>query len=188
MSILLLCFTWKPHWKILHVENLNYSPLLKVCELAYVALLHWYIILKSYNQTICVVAWQKNLAESTKVLIPKLLLLPIRHVWPIGWPGTGKKIWHLQNALLDESRVLNLKCPTHFAGRGVLEWRVVFPMQGMGSTRKRLPWSKIMSLDLQFKMIWTGSQLMGKEHVYCVESYTISYAMITILRWRTLPA
>jgi hypothetical protein len=29
---------------------------------------------------------------------------------------------------------------------------------------------------------------MGKEHVFHVESYMISYALIAILRWRILPA
>jgi hypothetical protein len=43
-----------------------------------------------------------------------------------------------QNALLNESRVLNSKCPKQFAGREVLKRRVVLPVRGIGSTRKRL--------------------------------------------------
>jgi hypothetical protein len=68
-----------------------------------------------------------------------------------------------------------------------LKRRIVLPVQGMGSTHKRLLWSKIMSLDLLFEMIWNGSQPMCMEYVYRVESYTIPYAMITMLRWCSSP-
>ncbi len=48
---------------------------------------------------------------------------------------------------------------------------------------------KIMSLVIRVQLIWNGPQPTGEEHVlHVVESYTISYAMITILRWRMLPA
>ncbi len=58
----------------------------------------------------------------------------------------------------------------------------------MGSTCKEVSWSKNMSLDLWSKMNCNGSQPPGKKHVYCVESYTILYAMITLLSWHIMPA
>ncbi len=67
------------------------------------------------SQTACVVL--ENFAES-KSLGPWLLLLPIPHVWPVGWPGTEKKSAS-QNVLLNKSRVLNSKYPKLSLGRSL---------------------------------------------------------------------
>jgi hypothetical protein len=50
--------------------------------------------------------WVKVLVLDSNLSIP-----PVRLV---GWPGT-EKIGFLKNTLLKESRVLNSKCPGHFA-------------------------------------------------------------------------
>jgi hypothetical protein len=61
--------------------------------------------------------WLKNNFVESKSLGPKLLLLLTLHVRLVGWPGAEKNL-ALQNALLNESRVFNSKCPKHFAGVG----------------------------------------------------------------------
>ncbi len=65
------------------------------------------------NRADCVVA-RKKLCRMQSSRSPNFLLVPTLHVQPIGWPGTEKN-WPLQYALLDESRVLNSKCPKRSA-------------------------------------------------------------------------
>ncbi len=55
--------------------------------------------------------WRLEDLQNAKISwSPKNLLVPIPHVQPIGWSGTEDS-GLLLNALLNVSRVLNLKCP-----------------------------------------------------------------------------
>jgi hypothetical protein len=56
--------------------------------------------------------------QRAKILILDSNIL-ILHVWLIGWPGTENNFGFLKHALLNESRVLNSKCPEHFAWEGL---------------------------------------------------------------------
>ncbi len=67
------------------------------------------------NWTTCVVAWKKSL-QRAKVLVPKSCYCQL-HTY--GWLNSlVQKNLASQNALLNKSRVLNSKCPKHFAGVG----------------------------------------------------------------------
>ncbi len=132
--------------------------------------------------------WPKKTLQRAKVSVPKLLLLPIPQVWSIWWPGTGKKIsTHKMHCLIKAGFWIQSVQSVLLEGE-ILKRTVVLSVQETGSTHKRLSWSKTMSLDLLCKMIWNGSQPTGKEHVYYIESYTIPYAMIMMLKWHTSPA
>ncbi len=78
----------------------------------------------SRNQVAYVVVLE-NL-QRTKVLVLDSKL-PILHLRPVGWPGTEIFFGFFKNILLNKSRVLNSKCPEHFAWEGHKS-RLVLPM------------------------------------------------------------
>ncbi len=66
------------------------------------------------NQVACVVALEHLRRANDLVLESCKLIL---HVQPVRWPGT-EKICLLKYALHNTSRVMNSKCPEHFASKG----------------------------------------------------------------------
>jgi hypothetical protein len=61
-------------------------------------------------------AWwlEKKLCRTQSSWSPNFFLLTIPQEQPIGWPVT-EKFWPSENSLLNESRVLNSKCPKRSA-------------------------------------------------------------------------